>query len=206
MAFAPSDQAAAREDDPVSRLEQPLCERSRRPGRSLPVIDEDKEPGRLVASIENRRMRFQPLAMPVAATVTTTASMTATGMSAAMTATDVSATGATAMSATDVSTAMTAATVSTAMPTAPALTAAPAKTAPVGVSAPIESGAVPAVGIEAIIPAAENELGLFDRAEIGSGRAQLRQRHRLRRAHHHQCSRSAQSERQPKLPHYVLMI
>jgi hypothetical protein len=186
-----------------------------RPGRPLLSSSTKKGARSTFASIfEIAEMRTQRSAMPVAATVTTagmSASMatagvsattvTAATMSAAVTTTVVHAT----VSAAAVHAAMTA---TTAMPTTPALTAAPAKAAPVGVSAPIESWAVPTIGIEAIIPAAENELGLFDRAEIGSGRAQLRQRHRLRRAHHHQrtSSRSAQSERQPKLPHYVLMI
>jgi hypothetical protein len=44
MAFAPSDQAAAREHDPVSRLEQPLCEQLPTGPPSSVVIDEEGSP------------------------------------------------------------------------------------------------------------------------------------------------------------------
>lgn len=48
------------------------------------------------------------------------------------------------------------------IPAVPAGVAAPAQPAAEGIAAPVEAGAVPAVGIEAIVAAAENELGLFD--------------------------------------------
>ena len=53
------------------------------------------------------------------------------------------------------------------MPTATAFRAASAETSTVCVPAPIESGPVPAVEIEAIIPSAEDELRLLDGTEIG---------------------------------------
>ena len=49
----------------------------------------------------------------------------------------------------------------TMIPAMPAVAAAPAESAAEGITAPVEAGTVPAVRIEAVVAAAENELSLL---------------------------------------------
>lgn len=151
-----------------------------------------------------------PVSMTTAAMTTATMSTTTVAAATNVTATMAPAhvpsvathMSATAMHATAEATAVTTA----AMPAAPTLWAAPTETATIRVAAPVKAGTTPAIEIEAVIPAAGYELGLFNRADIGCSRTKLRHRHRLCPTRHPYSASgcSAQDERQPKLPHRVL--
>ena len=114
------------------------------------------------------RMRRRGLAATVAAMTATTTAMEATVETAAM---EAAVEAATVEAAT------------TAGPTMPAATTAPAQSLAPGIAAPVEARALPGAVVPAIVPAAEEELGLLDAHEVGGGlanRGLVADRRRLR--------------------------